>query len=407
MNVGVYIGDASPDAGGGYTFVHDVLQEIEKLGTGGKHHFSVVTTAPGGAAGGKLEVLSLAPAIRDLPVRVRGRLRRSVDRLWGRAPAAPDWSRPTVERMLTAARIDVMWYLQPATCWSLNIPFITVVWDLQHRLQPYFPEVSAGSTGFIREDVYRSLLRRASLVIAGTETGRDEIRHFYGVAPERIRILPHPTPSFALAAAGGSVGSRPASAPAGDYLYYPAQFWPHKNHVNLLEALRLLRERDGLPLALALSGADHGNLAFVKDAASRLGVADAVRWLGFVPRDDLVGLYRHAFALTYVTFFGPENLPPLEAFALGCPVVASDVAGAREQLGDAALLVDPRSPDQIAAAVSRLHTEPAERAALVERGRARARRFTSRDFVAGVVSWLDEFAAIRKCWPSGPALQSD
>ena len=403
MNVGVYIGDASPEMGGGYTFVHDVLQEIAKQGSGGPHRFTIVTTSPAEDAATKLEVLSLAPAMRDLSVRARVRLSRSVDRLLGRAPAASDWSRPAVDRLLAGAQIDVMWYLQPAACWSLNVPFITVVWDLQHRLQPYFPEVSAGTQGFIRDDVYQALLPRASLVIAGTEAGRDEIVRFYGVAPERIRILPHPTPSFALAAAAAPGKVRPPSAPEGQYLYYPAQFWPHKNHVNLLEALRLLRERRGLPMVVALSGADHGNVAFVKETAARLGIADAVRWLGFVPRDELVGIYQHAFALTYVTFFGPENLPPLEAFALGCPVVASAVTGAREQLGDAAILVDPRSPEEIAAAVSRLHDQPSERAALVERGRARARRFTGADFVAGVLAWLDEFAPIRRCWPSGPA----
>jgi glycosyltransferase involved in cell wall biosynthesis len=402
MNVGVYIGDASPETGGGYTFVHDVLREIERPSVSAQHRFTIVTTSASTTDGSTLDVLSLAPALRDLPTRARVRLSRSVDRFLGRAPAPSDWSRPAVDRLLADARIDVMWYLQPATCWSLNVPFVTVVWDLQHRLQPYFPEVTAGNQGFIRDDVYRSLLPRASLVIAGTDAGRDEIVRFYGVAPERIRILPHPTPSFALAAAAGPGGSRPASAPAGEYLYYPAQFWPHKNHVNLLEALGILRQRHGLPLTLALSGADHGNLAFVKEAADRVGVADAVRWLGFLSRQDLVGMYRHALALTYVTFFGPENLPPLEAFALGCPVVASDVSGAREQLGDAALLVDPRDPEQIAAAVQRLHGQPAERALLVERGHARARRFTSGDFVAGVVAWLDEFAPIRSCWPSGP-----
>jgi glycosyltransferase involved in cell wall biosynthesis len=407
MNVGVYIGDAFPETGGGYTFVQDVLQEIERQGSTAPHRFTIVTATEAKGAASNLEVLSLAPAIRSLPVRARVRLSRSVDSLLGHAPSPSDWSRPAVDRLLARAQIDVMWYLQPAAAWSLNIPFITVVWDLQHRLQPYFPEVTAGQQAFLREGVYRALLPRASMVIAGTEAGRDEIVRFYGVAPERIRILPHPTPSFALAASGAPIGPRPAGAPDGDYLYYPAQFWPHKNHVNLLEAVRLLRERDRLPLLLALSGADQGNLSFVKETAARLGIADAVRWLGFVPREDLVGLYRHAFALTYVTFFGPENLPTLEAFALGCPVVASDVSGAREQLGDAALLVDPRSPEQIAAAVTRLHAHPSERAALVERGRARARRFTSAEFVAGVLAWLDEFAPIRRCWPSGPAMPVD
>jgi glycosyltransferase involved in cell wall biosynthesis len=123
--------------------------------------------------------------------------------------------------------------------------------------------------------------------------------------------------------------------------------------------------------------------------------------LGFVSTEQLLSLYRHAVALTYVTFFGPENLPPLEAFAAGCPVVASDVAGAREQLGDAVLLVDPRRPEEIAAAVKSVYSDRALRAKLIERGRERAKRSTPATFVAEVIAWLDDFEGVRRNWPSG------
>jgi glycosyltransferase involved in cell wall biosynthesis len=129
-----------------------------------------------------------------------------------------------------------------------------------------------------------------------------------------------------------------------------------------------------------------------------LGLSDHVRFLGFVSQDDLVSLYRHALALTYVSFFGPENLPPLEAFALGCPVIASNVAGAHEQLGDAALLVDPKSPAEIAEAIKAVYENTSLRELLVRRGLARACRWTGGDFVRGVFSLLDEFVPIRRCW---------
>ena len=117
-----------------------------------------------------------------------------------------------------------------------------------------------------------------------------------------------------------------------------------------------------------------------------------------MPQRELAVLYRRALALTYVSFFGPENLPPLEAFALGCPVIAADVPGAREQLGDSALLVDPTRPEEIAQAIRSLHRDPSLRQTLVERGRARAARWTALDFVRGVFAILDEFEAVRRCW---------
>jgi glycosyltransferase involved in cell wall biosynthesis len=112
----------------------------------------------------------------------------------------------------------------------------------------------------------------------------------------------------------------------------------------------------------------------------------------------LISLYRKAFALTYVTFFGPENLPPLEAFALGCPVIASNVEGAQEQLGDAAVLVDPKDPREIAFAVKALHDDVIWRQTLIQRGLKRAGRFTGEDFVNGILSVLDDFELVRRCW---------
>jgi glycosyltransferase involved in cell wall biosynthesis len=98
-----------------------------------------------------------------------------------------------------------------------------------------------------------------------------------------------------------------------------------------------------------------------------------------------------------MSLFGPENLPPLEAMALGCPVVAADVPGAREQLGDAAIRVPPLDPERIAAAVKRLE-DSAERDRLVAAGRERASRYSAAGYVEGVLEFLDGFERVRRCW---------
>jgi glycosyltransferase involved in cell wall biosynthesis len=388
--------------GGGFTIVNEIVRALVARKGGTRHAYTLLTSAQAGSfpTYEGLAVLSLADvfAAPGLPTRVQRRARRAADQLLGR-PVEPDGSirpAPAVNALLTAHQIDVVWYLSAWECCTLEVPYITVVWDLQHRRQPFFPEVSDDGKWAYRERWMSTVLRRAALVVAGTKVGRDEITGFYGVPEERIRLMPHPTPTFAAEAG--------VSAPPiikGEYLLYPAQFWPHKNHVNLLEALRLLRERDGLHLKLALTGSDKGNLAFVRETTNRLGLAEQVHFLGFVSVEELASLYRHALALSYVTFFGPENLPPLEAFALGCPVIASEVAGAREQLADAALFVDPRSPEQIASAVRSLRSDPELRRQLIARGAERARRSNGGHFVDAIEAWLDEFEGVRRNWPSG------
>jgi glycosyltransferase involved in cell wall biosynthesis len=91
-------------------------------------------------------------------------------------------------------------------------------------------------------------------------------------------------------------------------------------------------------------------------------------------------LYAEAAALAMPTFFGPTNIPILEAFAMGCPVVTSDIRGIREQTDGAAILVDPRSPESIADGLQRMLTSSEERNALICRGREVLARYTPEDY---------------------------
>jgi glycosyltransferase involved in cell wall biosynthesis len=246
------------------------------------------------------------------------------------------------------------------------------------------------------------VLRRAAAVITGTQAGKAEIERFYHLPAERIHILPHPTPQFAFQLPGRDDGRLLAKyGLKPGYVLYPAQFWPHKNHVGLLRALRVLRDERGVTLDLVLLGSDKGNRGFVQQVADDLGLADQLKLPGFVSQEELLALYRGALVLGYVSYFGPENLPPLEAFAAGCPVIAADVPGSEEQLGDAAVRVDPRDPRAVADAIYRVHSDAAQPAEKNARGRERAKSFRTTDFVSGVLAIIDRFEPIRACWSPG------
>ncbi|MCA2845074.1 MAG: glycosyltransferase, partial [Microcystis sp. M074S1] len=99
-----------------------------------------------------------------------------------------------------------------------------------------------------------------------------------------------------------------------------------------------------------------------------------------------------------MTFFGPDNLPPLEAMSLGCPVIASNVSGAREQLGDAALIVDQRNAQAIANAIKLLFDDPILRNNLIERGLVRANQWKVEDYAGELFKLIDDFKTVRRCW---------
>ena len=398
MRIGVYFPGLAKELGGGHTFEEEILGALGRLQSAGSTRHQFVAFRDGALPRDcPLEQVSLRPLrLNSLGAKLRQCYREVMLPLVRQRPLPG--MRDPVERLLHRHGVEVMYYPteRPLT---LERPFFITVWDLQHRLQPYFPEVSAHGAWQARETKFGQSLRRAAGVITGTQAGKAEIERFFQIAPERIRLLPHPTPSFALrpppvdvAAVLARHGVRPP------YLFYPGQFWAHKNHVGLLKALHGLRTAHGLPLTAVFVGSDQGNQAHVRAVAAELGLTAAVHFLGFVSREDLVALYRGAFALLYLTYFGPENLPPLEAFALGCPVVASDVPGSEEQLGDAAVRVKPGDGAAVIQAVKALYDEPARRTELIERGKLRAYRFTGDDFARRLLEAFDEFATLRRCW---------
>jgi glycosyltransferase involved in cell wall biosynthesis len=396
MKVGVFLEDFSPEVGGGYTIQDDVFRALLELIEETRHSFVLFCRRP--EAVSALLTTQRVQAIGfpgSFGQRVFARAERGFHSL---LETRKRQSR--LEQLCKEAGVDFMWFVG-AEAVQVDLPYMAIVWDLQHRLQPWFPEVSAGGTWKQRETFYSEFLRRATIIIAGTDAGRQEIERFYQVTSNRIKILPHPTPAFTLRAAQSDVEAVLRKYELkSNYLFYPAQFWSHKNHANLLLAAAALKAEHKIDLPVVFVGANKGNEEYVRKFAAELKPAIDVAFLGFVPIQDLIALYRGAFALAYVTFFGPENLPPLEAFALGCPVVASDVAGAREQLGEAALLVDPRDPAKIAAAIKALYDDNSLREKLVENGHARAEQWTAKEFVRGVFATLDEFETVRRCWQS-------
>jgi len=393
MKVGLFLEGFSPETGGGYTIQEDIFRALVELIEETEHSFVLFCRQPQDFQKYLSVRLTAIAFPGSFSERAIAKAQRSVDSFVDARK-----SKTRLEQLGRSAGIEFMWFVG-AEALQTDFPYLAIVWDLQHRLQPWFPEVSAEGTWRAREKFYSEYLRRATFVIVGTDAGRFEVELFYQVTSDRIKILPHPTPAFALnARASDPQIIRKKYAIQDDYVFYPAQFWSHKNHVNLLLALSQLKEKHGINLSAVFVGSDKGNREYVKLFAERLQPKVNTFFPGFVPVEDLVDLYRGAVALTYVSFFGPENLPPLEAFALGCPVVAADVSGVREQLADAALFVDPRDPSAIADALKSLRENPDLRSQLIRNGRQRAEKWTAKDFVKGVLNTLDDFSRVRRCW---------
>jgi glycosyltransferase involved in cell wall biosynthesis len=159
------------------------------------------------------------------------------------------------------------------------------------------------------------------------------------------------------------------------FFFYPAQLYRHKNHRALVAAIALMKDTHP-DVNLVLVGATERNgYDDLRALVEAKGLTGHVQFLGYVPDSDMPGFYGRARALVMPTFFGPTNIPPLEAFEAGCPVATSRIYGIPDQLGDAALYFDPRSVEEMHDCLVRLWQDDALCADLAERGREHARRW--------------------------------
>jgi glycosyltransferase involved in cell wall biosynthesis len=303
------------------------------------------------------------------------------------------------EKKLIQHNCDLVYFVTPGSASAAlqKLNFITTVWDLCHRDNPEFPEVRVFNQFFSRERTYTKSLSSAFTVLTDSKQSAERAAYRYGIDFDRFLPMPFAQSPFldSLHALSKSEILKKRMLEEG-YFYYPAQFWAHKNHIRILEALLLLRVR-GSQMKVVFTGHDYGNCDYLKKFILQNGLQKQVSILGFVEAEEIRGLYQGAVAVIMPTYFGPTNLPPIEAWSLGVPLIYSSHLA--EQAGDAALLVDPDSADELAEAMIKC-SDLRVRMKLVESGRERLRFFANQRSIAekNLLEKLHLFAARRRCW---------
>ena len=160
------------------------------------------------------------------------------------------------------------------------------------------------------------------------------------------------------------------------FILYTGNIKPHKNVDRLIEAFAILRRRRADDLKLLIIGDEISKYSNLRRLVHRFQLHQHVRFLGFVPEETLLVLYRLAAAFVFPSLYEGFGLPPLEAMASGTPVITSNVSSLPEVVGDAALLIDPMDPAALADAMWRVLEEPALRADLIRRGCQRVKAFS-------------------------------
>lgn len=255
------------------------------------------------------------------------------------------------------------------TPWAIKVPVVVTVHDAASK---HFPGDHPLEWRVYVDAFMPRRLRAAARVITGSEFGRREVIEAFGLKPDRVVAVPYGVDSRFL----NFSPSRPPTE-GGGTLLFPGAPIGRKNLDSVLRCMAAANQDSLLArTTLDISGAREEDFPSYSKLVHALGLRSRVRWLGQAPHSEMPSLFASASAVVYPSLYEGFGFPPLEAMAVGTPVVASDRGSLPEVLGDAALLIDPTDPRALGEALEAVLSRPEVRGRLRSSGARQARLYT-------------------------------
>ena len=252
------------------------------------------------------------------------------------------------EREFKDADIDLVF--QHSAWYGLRFSVPTLAWiaDFQHK---YLPDLFSTANYWKREIGYKALAHSATKIMLSSETARHDCEKFYPGTSGKTEVL-----RFAIRLDTKYLEAAPDEIRKKHnlpekFIYLPNQFWKHKNHLNIVYALKYLKDK-GHNIVVAASGNLKDNrhpdypdevIAQVK----KLGLEENFIYIGMIPRPDIIPLMRASIAVINPSLFEGWSTTVEEAKAVGVPLLLSDINVHKEQAPEVCLFFDPDNPESI------------------------------------------------------------
>ncbi|MAZ61423.1 MAG: mannosyltransferase [Candidatus Marinimicrobia bacterium] len=305
----------------------------------------------------------------------------------------------SIEKKLSKDKIDLVYFLGPnIVSHSLkNIPYIFTLWDLGHLDILEFPEISHDGQFETREFTIVKGLRKSYKVIVDSKWGKANVINKYNIDEKRIEVLKF-LPNIRINKSETTVMIKEKYKLKNDYIFYPANFWAHKNHMYILRTIKILRDEKNIDIDVIFSGSREGNLEYILDKAKELKIDDLIHYIGFVPNEEIPNLYKQSLSLVMPTYLGPTNIPPLEAFAYETPVCYSDLPYFREQVGDSAFFMDLSDPYSLVKILLTIQNDKQIVDEKKKKGIQVLKNWNEEDFYKKLLDIFNEYKYVRELW---------
>lgn len=285
------------------------------------------------------------------------------------------WLQLAAPRVLEALRPDIVHYTNGITALLADVPSVVTIHDMSLTL---YPRYHPARRVLLKRPFVGLAAQRVAAVLTISHTARRDIVRLYNLPPARVHVVyGAAAPAFRRITDGEALAAiRRRYALPDRFLLYVGNIEPRKNLQRLVEAFADARRTGELPHQLVCVGGYGWKASDLHRHIDRLGISRAVRFVGYVPFEDLAGIYSLAEIFLFPSLYEGFGLPVIEAMACGVPVVTARTSALGEIANGAAESVDPLETGELAEAIVRLARDRGRREDLSQRGLARSAVFS-------------------------------
>ena len=290
-----------------------------------------------------------------------------------------------IDSYLIDAVLCPLFFASPSRC---PVPIIASILDIQHD---YFPE-------YFEPDVLENVRKSTSMtvvdstaIITISDYSRKTIIDKFLINPTRINTIYLNSDRCFEIELNGDKNDHIKEEIGSGYLFYPANTWPHKNHINLLEAYVILKEKYHVNPGLVFTGDEKKQTEEIRRFILAHNLMEDVRYLGYRPQEDMPYIYANASMLVFPSLFEGFGIPLVEAMRSGLPIVCSDCGSIPEIASDAAVYFDAKNPEDIASKIEEILNNSDKRKELVRRGYERCKEFSWEKCADETISFITKY----------------
>jgi glycosyltransferase involved in cell wall biosynthesis len=282
-----------------------------------------------------------------------------------------EWSIPF---MLRKHKIDL--FLSPDGYMSLStkVPTCLVIHDLAFE---HYPQHFVLSHKLYWRHYSPLFARKAQRIATVSTFSKDDIAARYGILPQNIDVVYNGAhEEYVPLSATKREEVKIKYADGCEYFVFAGALHPRKNIVNLLKAFVAFKKRQRTNMKLVIAGRPAWKYEEVEEMRLSMPYKEDVKWVGYMNVDELSDVIGGAYALLYASLFEGFGIPILEALQCDVPAIVSNTSSMPEVAGDAALLVDPTDPEDIATKMHTLYKDESLRKQLIANARVQIKKFS-------------------------------